>query len=193
MVDVAFVFCPATLYDLCGIYDCMCQIINMNVNYAQKMENLAEIDGMTGHYNRSKYLNMVSDTYYNEERLAVIFFDINYLKKINDNIGHEAEDKIILTVAESIRKVANSSDSAYRIGGDEFIMIMRGADEKYVLKKIQDWEKSLDDLQRNVEFPLSVSMGYSFGKGEELEKIIHNADQMMYENKRIIHEEAETK
>ena len=183
MVCIAFVVACANI----------AKIINVNVKYAQKMENLAEIDGMTGLYNKSKYLDMISNFYINEEKLAVIFWDINYLKKTNDTIGHEAGDKLILTVAESIRNVCNTSDTAYRVGGDEFIMIMCGADDKAVAKKIHDWTVFLNQLKKNIDFEISVSVGYACGKGKDLDAIIHNADQMMYENKRLFHKENECK
>lgn len=180
---------------ICAAFMLVCsnikKIINYNISYAQKMENLAEIDGMTGLYNKSKYLNLVSGAYKKEEKIAVIFWDINFLKKVNDTIGHEAGDKLILAVAESIRSVTSESDCGYRVGGDEFILIMRGANETDVLHKIQEWEKALEILQKNVEFPISVSSGYAVGKGEELENVIAAADKMMYENKRIAHSQRE--
>lgn len=176
---------------ICAAFMLVCsninKIINMNVKYAQKMEDMAEIDGMTGLYNRSKYLDVTAGAYKKEEQIAVIFWDINFLKKINDTIGHEAGDKLIISVAESIRNVTSNDDCGYRIGGDEFILIMRGGNEKSVLRKIQEWEKILDNLKKTVEFPISVSCGYAFGKGEDLENVINMADQMMYENKRAIH------
>ena len=180
---------------ICAAFTIVCsnvrKILNLNVKYAQKMENMAEIDGMTGLYNKSKYMNVVSGSYKKEEQLAVIFWDINFLKKINDTIGHEAGDKLIISVAESIRMITGESDYGYRIGGDEFILIMRNADEKSVQRKIQEWENALSIMQKKVEFPLSVSMGYAWGKGEDLEEIISRADHMMYDNKRIIHSQME--
>jgi len=180
---------------ICAAFTVVCsnvsKIISLNVSYAKHMENMAGTDGMTGLYNRSKYLDMVGGGYKQEEKLAVIFWDVNFLKKINDTIGHEAGDKLILSVAESIRSVSSETDCGYRIGGDEFIMVMRGGDEKSVLRKIQEWEKRLDTFQKSVSFPISVSVGYAYGKGEDLESIIHAADQMMYENKRIIHSKEE--
>lgn len=177
---------------ICAAFTVVCanisKIIKLNENYAKKMENQAETDGMTGLYNKSKYKDMVTNTYAKEENVAVIFWDINFLKKTNDTLGHEAGDLLILTVAESIQNVSNVSDRGYRIGGDEFIMVMRGAEEKEVLKKIKDWENTLQLLQKKVEIPVSVSVGYDYGKGTDLENIIHKADQMMYENKRILHE-----
>lgn len=119
----------------------------------------------------------------------MIYWDINYLKTLNDTVGHEAGDQLILTVAESIRNVCNEADSAYRIGGDEFVMIMRGADEKVVAKKIREWKQILKALKGNSEYEISVSVGYAYGEGKDLDAIIHEADQRMYESKRLIHEE----
>lgn len=180
---------------ICAAFTVVCsnikKIINLNVKYAQKMENMAEIDGMTGLYNKSKYMDAISGVYKKEEQVAVIFWDINYLKKVNDTIGHEAGDQLILAVAESIRSVTGDSDYGYRVGGDEFILIMRGGDEKGVLRKMQEWETALERIQKSVEFPISVSKGYACGTGENLENIIQKADEMMYENKRIIHSQTE--
>ena len=155
------------------------------------METRAETDGMTGLYNKSKYMDMVTNTYAKEEKVAVIFWDINFLKKINDTRGHEAGDALIISVAESIQNISNKTDRGYRIGGDEFIMVMRGAGEEETMQKIYEWERSIEVLQTGVDIPISVSMGYAFGKGSDLEQIIHQADQMMYENKRMAHKMAE--
>ena len=82
-------------------------------------------------------------------------------------------------------------DLAYRIGGDEFIMVMQGADNKYINKKLQDWNKTLAKLQQKVDINLSVAVGYSSGKGENFDSIIREADRMMYENKNKMHEQLE--
>lgn len=163
-------------------------IIRDNIKYTQELEALAEIDEMTGVYNRNKYLSMTSEGYIKEDKLAVIFWDINYLKRVNDTLGHEHGDTLIKSVAEAIRKVSTQFDHAYRIGGDEFVMIMRGGDEVNVKKKIKEWEEEIEKLDDIENIPISASYGYAFGKGKELEEIIHRADQMMYENKRKFHE-----
>lgn len=163
-------------------------IIRDNIKYTQELEALAEIDEMTGVYNRNKYLSMTSEGYIKEDKLAVIFWDINYLKRVNDTLGHEHGDTLIKSVAEAIRKVSTQFDHAYRIGGDEFVMIMRGGDEVNVKKKIKEWEAEIEKLDDIENIPISASYGYAFGKGKELEEIIHRADQMMYENKRKFHE-----
>ena len=132
---------------------------------------------------------MMEKVYPKTERLGVIFWDMNGLKKINDTMGHEYGDFAISAIAASIMENLPGDTRAYRIGGDEFVMIMRGADEKVVAKKIRDWKQILKALKGNSEYEISVSVGYAYGEGKDLDAIIHEADQRMYENKRLIHEE----
>lgn len=169
------------------------KIVRNNIKYAQELEKVAEIDEMTGVFNRNKYLSMTSQGYAQEDKIAVIFWDINYLKKTNDTLGHEKGDLLIKTVAEIIRKMSNQFDQAYRIGGDEFVMIMRGGDEISVKKKVKEWEEAVASVERIGSIPVSASYGYGFGSGKNLQEIIKEADAMMYENKRKFHENEEMK
>ena len=164
------------------------KIITSNTDYANSMRILAEKDQMTGVYTKSKYLSMIDEDYKKEDFIGVIFWDINYLKKINDTYGHEYGDKLILTVAQSIRQLDTDKDKTYRVGGDEFVMIMSGATEKTVLEKLNKWISATKNAEPIENIPISVSYGYSFGKGKDIYQIIHNADQMMYNNKRQHHE-----
>ena len=186
-----FFVVPRSLICLAVTLSCstVSRIVRNNIKYAQELEALAEIDEMTGVFNRNKYLSMTSEGYRQEDKLAVIFWDINYLKKVNDTYGHECGDRLIKSVASAIRKVSNQFDQVYRIGGDEFVMIMRGGDEIAVHKKISEWEEAVASMGMIENVPISASYGYSYGKGCDLEDIIQQADAMMYENKRKFHEQ----
>ena len=190
-----FFIVPRSLTCLAITLSCstISRIIRNNIKYAQELESLAEIDEMTGVYNRNKYLSMTPEGYAQENEIAVIFWDINYLKQTNDTLGHEQGDLLIKSIAGTIRKISNQFDQAYRIGGDEFVMIMRGGNEISVKKKIQEWEYEISKLECIGEYPISASYGYAYGAGAELEDVIHRADQMMYENKRKFHDENENK
>lgn len=185
-----FFVVPRSLICLAMTLTCstVSKIVRNNIKYAQDLEKLAEIDEMTGVFNRNKYLSMTSEGYKQEDKIAVIFWDINYLKRVNDTLGHEQGDVLIKAIAGAIRKVANQFDQAYRIGGDEFVMIMRGGDKETVEKKIKEWEEEIAKIDNIGNVPVSAACGYAYGKGEDLESIIHDADQMMYENKRKFHE-----
>ena len=165
------------------------KIITHNSNYATEMRHLAERDQMTGAYTKSKYLSMIDNDYRNEKQIGIIYWDINYLKKANDTLGHEYGDKLILSIANSIRQFNNDNDKTYRIGGDEFVMVMRGATEKSVKDKISKWNESIKKAEPIGDIPLSASYGYAWGEGKNIDQIIHNADQMMYDNKRQHHNE----
>lgn len=185
-----FFVVPRSLICLAVTLTCLTvsTIVRNNIKYARELEAIAEIDEMTGVFNRNKYLSMTTEGYQNEDKLGVIFWDINYLKRTNDTYGHEYGDMLIKAVATAVKNVSNQFDQAYRIGGDEFVMIMRGGDEVAVKKKIEEWEEEIAKLGMIQDVPISASCGYAYGKGTELETIIHTADQMMYENKRKFHE-----
>ncbi|MBQ3543856.1 MAG: GGDEF domain-containing protein [Lachnospiraceae bacterium] len=176
---------------ICASFVIVCKniskIIMLNHNYAEKMKNLAEIDGMTGLYNKSIYLSMINGKYTSVKSVGVIFWDINSLKKINDTLGHETGDKLISTVATSIKNVTDSNGMSYRIGGDEFVMIISECGEEGVKKKISKWEEELSKVKKDLNFPIYVSVGYAVGEGENIADVINKADKMMYENKREWH------
>ena len=184
-----FVFPRCILYTvIMFICDNISKIITHNTNYATAMRHLAERDQMTGAYTKSKYLHMIDNDYKYEERIGIIFWDINFLKRTNDTYGHEFGDKLILAIASSIRQLNTENDKTYRIGGDEFVMVMRDATEKSVKEKIDKWNKYIQNMEPIGDIPLSASYGYSWGEGKNIEQIIHDADQMMYANKRKHHE-----
>ena len=166
-------------------------IIRDNMKYMHEMESMAELDEMTGVFNRNKYLSMTSASYAHEDTVAVIFWDINGLKKTNDELGHSSGDELITSIADAIKLVSNQFDNAYRIGGDEFVMIMRGGTEMSAQRKIEEWEGELEKIQKNTKIRLSASAGYAAGPGIHLDQIIKKADEMMYENKHRFYENGE--
>lgn len=169
--------------------DAVAAIVRRNIKYAQDLEAMAEVDEMTGVFNRNKYLNMLSEGYAKEDKISVIFWDINYLKKTNDTYGHECGDRLITTVAAMIKKISNQFDHVYRIGGDEFVMITRGGDAVSIQKKIEEWNEEIEAIGQMETIPISASYGCAYGKGAELEAVVQQADAMMYENKRRFHAE----
>ena len=184
-----YVFPRSILYTvLAFVCSKISKIITENTNYATEMRHLAERDQMTGAYTKSKYLSMIENVYKFEKSIGIIYWDINYLKQINDTLGHEYGDKLIFSIASIIRKFNNDNDKTYRIGGDEFVMVMRGATEKSVKDKINKWNEYIKNAEPIGDIPLSASYGYAWGEGKNIDQVIRNADQMMYDNKRQHHE-----
>ena len=109
---------------------------------------------------------------------ALVFLDINGLKKVNDNDGHLAGDNLIRRAANTLLSVFTEND-IFRVGGDEFVVILRGAEEN----QIKDYINKLHKKAKKND--VSFAVGYAMtNKSEDIEKILKEADTNMYEDKR---------
>lgn len=147
------------------------------------LQRMSEIDDMTQLYNKNKYLSMIKDYYPKVEKVGVIFWDVNGLKETNDTLGHVMGDKLIAAIADSIRGFTNDKCKAYRVGGDEFIMICEDENELKMNEIVNEWNKIIAENNKESEIPLSAAVGYAAGKGENIGAIIKRADDRMYANK----------
>ena len=147
------------------------------------LKRMSEIDDMTQLYNKNKYLSMIKEYYPTVDKVGVIFWDVNGLKATNDNLGHIMGDKLIASIADSIRGFTDETRRAYRIGGDEFILICENESELRLNEMVNEWKKIIEELNKESELPLSAAVGYSSGKGADIGKTIMKADDLMYADK----------
>lgn len=148
------------------------------------LKRMGEIDQMTQLYNRNKYRQMLEEYFPNVEKVAVFFWDINGLKSTNDSMGHDAGDYVITIIAKTIFKIIGTNRSAFRIGGDEFVMIIENPQEKEIENLLNEWNQNMKSMNQSSKIPLSASVGYAVGKGSDIEELIKKADEMMYREKR---------
>ncbi|MDO4862978.1 MAG: diguanylate cyclase [Ruminococcus sp.] len=145
----------------------------------------ANHDGMTQHLNKRCYHSM-EETFRSCEQLCVIYFDVNNLKLMNDTNGHESGDYVIKSAADYIRAFVGQGDYCFRMGGDEFLIVMTErslreldgimdkltADSPYILSKDSDSVKC------------SLSYGCAFAKGEfSYDELLAEAEENMYRKK----------
>ena len=153
------------------------------------MEKLAFNDGLTGLYNRLAFTqdeNLMANEH--SGKYILIQLDINYLKTVNDNYGHAEGDRFIIAAANVISSNFERFGKCYRIGGDEFFVVMKGKNcEDDYRKAVSDFENALSKINEAHEFPIPLQIAYGKsvyvpGKDslEEVEKI---ADKLMYERK----------
>lgn len=163
----------------------------------QKLNDLYIRDSMTGLFNRfglEKIVKpMIAQMSEKKQSGAVIFADINYLKKINDKYGHLQGDLAIRIMADILKPVESEAYVPVRYGGDEFLIIGKfetAAEVCSMIKKIEDDLYSLVNTMV-LPFKMSVSFGSYFfdsPKPQEFDNYLGLADEAMYANKSRLHE-----
>ena len=155
----------------------------------EKIANLIYYDALTGIFNRKKVLEDVHVLLLNNnEKFAVLFIDLDKFKSINDKYGHEAGDCVLKIAAVRLRNIISQTDTISRIGGDEFIIILKDLDEGTDVEEIARTiikELSLVFTFNENQFCIGASIGISmFPKhGVDADTLINKADMAMYQVK----------
>lgn len=160
------------------------------------LEYLGKHDVLTKLYNRSFY----TEELHRLERaiirpVSAIFIDMNGLKEINDNHGHDAGDELLRRMGNILnRTIANTGFTASRIGGDEFVVLMQGANNTTVQSTLMTIQELLNiDNQYYSTHMISLSMGFaSTDKKESIADMLKRADLAMYKQKKDYYEHLET-
>lgn len=153
-----------------------------------RWEHSAHTDALTGLYNRS-YLDEVKGSFNHwQYPMAVVMADCDNLKRINDTLGHAAGDDFIRSAAVALKSAMPSDALLFRVGGDEFIILIPCSDEHEARGYMRDARALLEQMSVGVE-PLSVSFGLSMvaNRFEPIEHATERADRDMYEEKRRHH------
>ena len=143
-------------------------------------------DTRTKVYNKNKYEEMITQYYPSVNRLAVIFFDLNNLKTINDEQGHAMGDYVIEKLASVIKEQSCDFRRVYRIGGDEFVMILEhpiAGEAELIIAAVKE---ALALHNETATVSVSTAAGFAYGKGPDILSVVKEADEKMYENKHFI-------
>ncbi|MEG2183825.1 MAG: sensor domain-containing diguanylate cyclase [Cloacibacillus sp.] len=158
---------------------------------SELVKRYSEYDEMTGMLNRRAGLERLSALCQKSAELGrtvtICFIDVNGLKEVNDTFGHEAGDVLILSVVKAIGSVVRKNDFLVRLGGDEFLIVLDGADAAAAEKAWGRVAWELDRLNAGKELGYSLSASHGIAEispGEEIEAAMHLADLRMYEEKR---------
>lgn len=155
------------------------------------LEQLAEVDSMTGIYNRRKFEEVVSLYAGQKERkICMISGDANFLKLTNDIFGHDAGDLLLKTIAKIMRDLAKSNWLVARCGGDEFRVILPDTTLETALDYCRRVARDCS-RDKSLTLPLSVALGAAeWDSGREtLQDCFSRADVKMYQNKTALKHE----
>ena len=167
------------------------KIVEQGLKY-DLISKLAYSDGLTGLGNRTAYLEQM-DEYENNAKeilqLGIVYLDVNNLKMINDSQGHEIGDELIRGAAKIIEDSFGTFGKSYRIGGDEFCVLLIGADlqEKYE-RGLSIFQQLIDEANKAGTYTCNVQIAHGFAicneiTKEKIEEAIAIADSEMYQNK----------
>lgn len=139
-----------------------------------------QLDRLTGLLNQNSYLNKTASL---SQSGTLLIFDVDDFKQVNDTYGHLNGDKCLETIATCMKKAYFKDGFCYRIGGDEFcVLLNKDADAEGCYKK---FEKELDNRRKALAFLPYVSSGSaSFVVGDDILKVKETADQMLYQVKK---------
>lgn len=169
-------------------------LIGQDIGEKHALEDMANTDGLTGLFNE-RYFNMVLSAKENRHQPFILFYlDLDLFKPINDTYGHITGDRVLQETAKRLQKCIRESDYAFRIGGDEFTLVISSDYNEALQKKLEE------RLVKIISEPFYVDghklqVGCSLGaasfpkEGTNVAKIRILADERMYECKERNHRE----
>ena len=155
----------------------------------ERLEKMSVTDEMTGVFNRrfayemlTKQIKIAKEEHSN---FVVCYVDIDHLKLINDTYGHAEGDILIYTVVNSLKHILKASDYLFRMGGDEFLLLLPNAKLKDLENRIEELRKQLN--HQNIQ---GIAIDFSFGVSEfhakdnlSVDELINIVDSYMYQTK----------
>ncbi len=166
-------------------------IINRQIA-EEKIKYLAHYDTLTGLPNRSMLFDRMKIALAVAKRtnipVYVFFIDLDGFKKINDDLGHEAGDYVLVEVSKRLNECVREMDTVARMGGDEFVLVIVSEKEVENIKMIAN--RIIESLSRPISYKSkSCHIGSSIGiaaypeNGDTMEAVLRKADEIMYEVK----------
>lgn len=151
---------------------------------AEKYRAIANEDVMTHMGNRVAFTKQQEQGSWKENR-SYIVLDINNLKLMNDTYGHQAGDELIVDAGGCVMEAFQEEGKCYRIGGDEFAVILSTDSVKDIEAGLERMERAIEQKNQEREIPVELAYGYSVRTSREdsNQELFHIADANMYERK----------
>lgn len=183
----------ACLLSVCFIVSCSIQsfnsavyttriavVFNLCIYYAYDVEFTNLFDRLTGVLNQGTYLRKIKKL---KPQQTLVILDIDNFKDINDNYGHQLGDSCLCIVSQAVKSTFGNYGHCYRIGGDEFAVILRK--ESKVESLITRFERNFADKTKELSYQVNVSIGYAkYEINDSVESVVQCADFNMYNNKK---------
>lgn len=159
-------------------------MITKEQRYQWELERIAYADALTGLGNRAAFLREMT-AFENHVHAGCVVADVNNLKVCNDRYGHKEGDRIIEDAADCMRSAFENLGECYRIGGDEFCVLIGEADAGKIQNALERLEVLIAEKNETRAMPLSIACGYAVRENakETMEQLFNRGDEMMYDVK----------
>ena len=164
-----------------------------NINMAKnRIRALSDRDELTSLYNMRAFARLAEQEHDDGGRVdraySILMIDIEHLKIVNDTYGHEAGSRAVKLVAEALLRLTRSTDAVARYGGDEFIVLLSGADKEIadeVAQRIRNvvFSTTLEVDVKMVRIKVNVGAASFPDSGNNLQAVMAAADRAMYKDK----------
>ncbi|WP_100636046.1 GGDEF domain-containing response regulator [Marinomonas sp. ef1] len=158
----------------------------------KKLHDMAHYDNLTGLASRPLLLENLQQIVINEDAAAVAFLDLDNFKPVNDNYGHDIGDYVLVTIANRLKQVARKNDILARIGGDEFVLLLRDVSSEkecsgFLNRLIELINTPIELAKFDCQVQVSASIGVALvsNDGLDADTILRRADQTMYQAKNM--------
>lgn len=163
---------------LAQAYNKMYSVHNRNM---KRLSFKAYHDELTGLFNRAGFDLIIQDL--DPEETAFLLIDSDKFKEINDNNGHDVGDRVLCNIAGTLSKSFRPADYVFRVGGDEFVVLMTGVDrdiKKLIGEKVSSINRSLQEDSGDLP-PITLSVGVAMCREEAgFQELYQNADEALY-------------
>lgn len=120
----------------------------------------------------------------NEHALSVIMFDIDFFKKVNDQFGHAYGDEVLVKLTANIQQELRETDSLYRIGGEEFVLLLAMQDQQAALAVAEKIRRKIESVNFSQAHSITISLGITqFTDNDSEDSILARADSALYQAK----------
>ncbi|WP_051676902.1 diguanylate cyclase [Maridesulfovibrio frigidus] len=158
------------------------------------LKQMATVDALTNVANRASILERLSEGFGRHQRkltqLGCLMIDVDYFKSVNDNFGHQKGDAVLKELARIVSDSLRSYDFFGRYGGEEFLLVMDGADEDnlaFVAERVRFLIEENLGTQCGLSGPITVSIGgtLAIAGDQSIDDVIHRADMALYKAKEL--------
>lgn len=171
-----------------------CRINNSldSLEYIAKIKDMAHNDFLTGLSNRHSFFEEMNQYYKmakeKSESFALAMVDVDNFKNINDSLGHDVGDMVLVELAKVLKNNLKGSDIVARFGGEEFCIVLKNIEQKKALEYFIKLKESIAAMairtKETKAFNVTVSIGVAFNDASSLDEILKQADTALYHAKK---------